>query len=141
MKKELQSNPFEKEYDSHKEPPFLKLRFSVVANEWFPSIADESVGKGFDEFKSNVIASCCGIRVLETSRSIKRLLLGSDYNEIEIVAEYQIVDLYGPLNDSSRGEAIEYFRTAAYNIASKIQGVYYVHLSFDGKDEYYTLKQ
>lgn len=141
MKEELQPNPFEKEYDSHKEPPFLKLRFSVVANEWFSSIADESVRKGFDKFKTNVTASCHGVRVLETSRSTKRLSLGSDYSEVEIVAEYQVVDLYGPLNDNSRNEAIKHFRIAAYDIASKLQEVYYVHLSFDRKNEYYTLRQ
>ena len=141
MKEELQSNPFEKEYDSHKEPPFLKLRFSVVANEWFSSMAVKSLESEFYELKTNVTTSCYGVRVLETDRSTKRLSLGSDYSEIEIVAEYQVVDPYGPLDDSSRDVAIEHFRTAAYNIASKLRGVYYVHLSFDRENEYYTLKQ
>lgn len=139
MKAESRLNPFLEDYNFHKTPPFCTLQLSIVANEWFAASIDVFVENKLRDFKVDVESSCVGVRVLETHRTTDRLTLGRDYNGLKIVAEFEVIDLHGVLQDDERNEVIQYFRQAAYNIACRLK-IDYVKLAIDGKEEYYTAK-
>lgn len=134
-----ESNPFLEDYRYHETPPFCRLQLAIVANEWFAASIDVFVENKLRDFKVDVESSCVGVRVLETHRTTDRLSLGRDYNGLKIVAEFEVIDLHGVLQDDERNEAIQYFRQAAYNIACRLK-IDYVKLAIDGKEEYYTAK-
>lgn len=140
MKAESIPNPFLEDYRYHETPPFCTLQLSTVANEWFAETKNVFVDHELSSFKDNVELSCADVRVLETHRTTERLSLGNDYNGLKIVAKFEVIDLYGVLQDDDRNEVIRYFRQAAYNIACQLK-IDYVQLTIDGEDEYYTAKR
>lgn len=139
MKAESRSNPFLEDYNCHKTPPFCTLQLSIVANEWFVATSNVFVDNELRDFKANVESSYVGVRVLKTRRTTDQLSLGRDYNGLKIVAEFEVIDFYGVLQDDERNEVIQYFRQAAYNIACQLK-IDYVKLAIDGEEEYYTAK-
>lgn len=137
MKAESIPNPFLEKYEYHETPPSCKLQLLIVANEWYVETRNVFVDHELRSFKDNVELSCADVRVLKTHRTTERLSLGDDYNGIRIVAEFEVIDLYGVLQDDDRNEVIKYFRQAAYKIACQFK-ITFVQLTIDGEKEYYT---
>ena len=138
MKAESRSNPFLENYKYHETPPFCTLQLSFVANEWFAETRNVFVDHELRSFKDNVELSCADVCVLETHRTTERLSLEQNYSGLKIVAEFEVIDSYGVLQDDDRNEVIKYFRQAAYKIARQFK-ITYVQLTIDGEKEYYTV--
>lgn len=139
MKAESRSNPFLEDYNCHETPPFCTLQLSIVANEWFVKTRNVFVDHELRNFKVDVETSCANVRVLKTRKTTDLLSLEDDYNGLKIVAEFEVIDLFGVLQDDDRNEIIQYFRQAAYKIARQFK-IAYVQLTIDGEDEYYTAR-